>query len=397
MSLSRPRSQGIVVALLLGTVALIVYGSLYPFDLVPHAPAQSLAQAVLELSWARAGRGDRIANVLLYAPLGFCSMLCLYGRLRRGSAVAVTVAGGILLSFSIEVTQVFIEQRVPSWWDVVLNGAGTIVGAIAGITWHELGGRMQVASSNSGRGNRSAAMVLFFWLAWRLAPFVPQFSLGKLKATFSPLADPYFSTSVTLHYWIWWTVMAHVVFSLVSAARATEALLALIAVVLASCLVLSGHVFVPSELLALMLLLPTLYVFDRLTPGPRRLILLGAIVGLFLYDSFAPFRLSQSAQSFDLWPFLAWIDAGYPLDWQWLARRACYFATMLWIFKERGLAPRSAGVLVPLAVLCVEVAQIWVVGQRPSITEPALALLIAWTMSAVETTRTTHRRHAHNR
>jgi VanZ family protein len=395
----RTRSQGIVVGLLLGTLTLIVYGSLYPFDLTSASQNLSIGEALAQLSWARAGRGDRVANVLLYVPLGFCLILWLDGRVRRAAGVIATIVIGVALSLSIEVSQVFIDQRVPSWWDVVLNSAGTVIGVIAGVTWHELGGRMRSDRVEGDRRDLTAAVVLFLWLAWRMAPFVLELSLSKLKSTFMPLGDPYFSTTATFHYWIWWTLLAHIIFALTSVQRGTESLLALIAVVLASCLVVTGHVFVPSELLALMLLMPTLLVFDRLTPGPRRFILAAAVIGLLIYDSFVPFQRADTMGRFDLWPFMAWIDAGFPVDWYWLARRACYFAAAVWVLKEWGLSMRATTIAVPVGVLGVEVAQLWALGHQASITEPALALAVAWVMRTLDGARgagVIHRR-AHTR
>src|SRR5689334_16167617 len=60
------RSQGIIVLLLLGTLTLIAYGSLYPFELLPRVHTLTLGETLLEVSWARSSRGDRIANILLY-------------------------------------------------------------------------------------------------------------------------------------------------------------------------------------------------------------------------------------------------------------------------------------------------------------------------------------------
>lgn len=69
------RSKTLVPWLLLIVVALIAYGSLYPFNFKPDAFEGSFVEALRELSWARAGRGDRVSNVLLYIPLGFCLFL----------------------------------------------------------------------------------------------------------------------------------------------------------------------------------------------------------------------------------------------------------------------------------------------------------------------------------
>ncbi len=73
-----PRSS--IPWLTAAVIALIAYGSLYPFNFKPDAQS-GLVAALSQLSWARAGRGDRISNVLLYLPLGFCLYLWLNERL----------------------------------------------------------------------------------------------------------------------------------------------------------------------------------------------------------------------------------------------------------------------------------------------------------------------------
>src|SRR5687768_11970362 len=105
-------------------VALIAYGSLYPFNL--KADVQSgLLEALNQLSWARAGRGDRISNVLLYLPLGFCLYLSLSTRFVRVPSVVLATLCGTLLSLAIEVAQVYVSSRVPSLADLALNAGGT--------------------------------------------------------------------------------------------------------------------------------------------------------------------------------------------------------------------------------------------------------------------------------
>ena len=80
--------------LLLAVIALIVYGSLYPFNFKPDAIDGGCSRRSRQLSWARAGRGDRISNVLLYLPLGFCLFLWLeHAASRRRRAAARDAAG----------------------------------------------------------------------------------------------------------------------------------------------------------------------------------------------------------------------------------------------------------------------------------------------------------------
>ena len=73
-----------------------------------------------------------------------------------------------------------------------------------------------------------------------------------------PLFAPQFEVAATLGYLACWLVVAQAVLTLASRQGGVEALLGLIAAALVGRLLLAGQVFVPSELLALLLLLPAL-------------------------------------------------------------------------------------------------------------------------------------------
>src|SRR5687767_8548953 len=111
--MSRVSSPSFVPWLLVAVIAIIAWGSLYPFNFDAQAVHGSLVEAVSKLTWARAGRGDRVLNVLLYLPLGFCLFLSL-GPRRRWRSTAITVACGAGFSFAIEVAQSCLPARVPS-------------------------------------------------------------------------------------------------------------------------------------------------------------------------------------------------------------------------------------------------------------------------------------------
>lgn len=68
------------------------------------------------------GSADLILNVLLFAPLGFA--------LGRAGGRPILVAGlGLCLAFGIELAQIAIPGRAPTWRDAVLNGIGAGLGA----------------------------------------------------------------------------------------------------------------------------------------------------------------------------------------------------------------------------------------------------------------------------
>ena len=375
-------SRSVIFWLLLVVLALIVYGSLYPFNFKPDAIHGGVLEALRQLSWARAGRGDRISNVLLYLPLGFCLFLWLELRWRRALSMIAATALGTLLSLSIEVAQVYISARVPSLADVALNALGTLLGVTAGLAWGGLTRLMHLP----GRTERplrdpSAVLLLGLWLTWRFAPFVPQFDLVKLKAALRPLFSPQFDPIIVFSFLTFWLVVNQAVSAVVSRPRRLEVLLLLIATVLVGRLLVANQTFLPGELLALLLLLPMLLVMHRLRPRPRRAVLVLAVLVVLLIDGLAPFDFAPPMGHFDLWPFLGWFELGLPaaiqlIDWTELFGKLFLYGALLWVIKEWGASVRFAVIALIATVLGIEVLQAWLPDQSASVTDPLLALAV---------------------
>jgi len=361
-------------------VALIAYGSLYPFNLKSGDSElnwlQNFWQALTQLSWARAGHSDRIANVLLYVPLGFCLSLWFDGRMGHRAAVLCATLCGAALSWAIEVAQVYISLRVPSLWDVTLNTSGAFGGAIGGVAWRALSARLPHSDYGTNRRDKAAFVVLVLWFASRWTPFIPHFNLAKFKAALQPLVDPQILFLGTLLYLVWWMVIAQTIFALTSAQRGVEMLLAVIAAVLVGRLFIADLSFVPSEMIALILLLPALVLIHRLWAPSRRVLLLMAFTAVFVYERLTPFA-TGSAGHFDLWPFMTWYNAGMPVDSHHVLIQLFEFAALIWLLREAGFAIRNTVWLVPALVLTLEVLALWIPGRDGSIAAPLLALGIA--------------------
>lgn len=111
---------------------LIVYGSWYPLSgwhdlgLMPWA----FLFAPLPHYWTLF---DAITNVIAYMPLGMLTVFSLYPSVRGARAVAAAFVAGTLLSGLMEAGQTFLPSRVSSNLDLITNGAGTLVGAMAGL------------------------------------------------------------------------------------------------------------------------------------------------------------------------------------------------------------------------------------------------------------------------
>lgn len=376
------RTRSFIPWLLAVIVALIAYGSLYPFNFKPDSIQGGVFEALRQLSWQRAGRGDRIANVLLYLPLGFCLFLWLDTRFRRGPAMLLATGLGTLLSLAIEVAQVYVSARVPSLTDVMLNAAGTLLGTTVGVAWISLGRLMHLPSrTEQPARDPGAALLIVLWLAWRFAPFVPQLDLGKLKSALRPLFSPQFDLVAVFIYLTCWVVVNQAVAALVSRPRRLEALLVVMAAVLIGRLLVANQTFVPSELLALLLLLPMVVFMHRLTPRPRRAAMVLAVATVLIIDGLAPFDFAPATKGFDLWPFMSWLSAGpiaavQAIDWVQLFGKLFLFGALLWVIREWGASLRFSIAVVTCTVLAIEVLQLWLPAQSASITDPLLAFAV---------------------
>jgi VanZ family protein len=107
----------LLLGYLAGITAVI---TLAPFRFAP-APA-------LLLSW-RVDPTDVIANVVLFLPLGFLFRAAARSAAARHPLAAL--AAGVAASAALEAAQLFLPGRFPSAVDVVTNGAGAGLGALA--------------------------------------------------------------------------------------------------------------------------------------------------------------------------------------------------------------------------------------------------------------------------
>ncbi|AET87995.1 VanZ family protein [Burkholderia sp. YI23] len=109
--------------------ALVVYGSLYPFSgwrSLGLSPFAFLADPLPQYLTAF----DVVTNVLGYMPLGALIVLALYPRFRGTLAVGAALAGGALLSGSMEAIQTYLPTRVASNLDLAANAFGALLGGV---------------------------------------------------------------------------------------------------------------------------------------------------------------------------------------------------------------------------------------------------------------------------
>lgn len=229
---------------LLVVVSAIIYGSLYPFHFV--SPPADIA-AALAADPLRVSRGDALANLLLYMPLGLLVVVGTGRADRLAAAVVGATVLGALLSVSVEVAQLWLPPRTTALSDLVLNTVGAFLGGV-------LGARLARLLSNHARrmGNETAtgavglfgALLLLAFLGWQGAPFVPSIDWQAWKDSLKPLLlTPDVSPARLITYGAAWLGVA-----LIVAGFVRPAVVALVVVVLTGA-VCAGKVLVVSRVL----------------------------------------------------------------------------------------------------------------------------------------------------
>jgi VanZ family protein len=364
------------VALLLAALmaGFIVYGSLFPFRFQPLPPGTPLPEAMLAALLRRpGGRGDLVANLVLYAPLGFALALALQARLRPAAASLLAALACLLLSAAMEIGQLHIPRRASSGLDLLLNGIGGAAGAVAAI-WLRPRGALSLPGARLRPAEPFAALLLGCWLAYRLYPYVPALDWGEWRASLAPLRraaslDPL----RTLRLAVLWLAAARLLAAAWPRLGGALPFALLLALVLAASVPILDRRLTPEEVLAAGLALAAWPVLRRL---PRADALLAALVlAAVLAEGLAPFVFAAEPRPFGWVPFRAVLRGHWGNGLQAILLKTFLYGTLLWLALRAGLAAWLAAPAVVALALGIALARAWIPGRSADSTDPALAVL----------------------
>jgi hypothetical protein len=241
---------GTILALV---VALILYGSSYPWDFVDLPESANPIWLLLQtwpVSLNRWMTRDVLLNIVLYIPVGAFAYLALARSLRPAAAAALALAGGTALSASIEIMQQFEASRYSSAVDLVTNIVGTAVGVAFGRGFRVPLSRWASTRIMLGHGPaRGALVLLILWAFYQLFPLFPDLSIvrlaGGIRAMLLPGSFSFIELVAGLAEWL---VAARLVECL--AAEQSARLLALLMLLLPARLLIAGRSATASDLLA---------------------------------------------------------------------------------------------------------------------------------------------------
>ena len=367
------RSQGTWLIVL--PIVLVGYGSLFPFDYVPHHP--TLADWVhLLRDWPqRLSASDVVGNVLLFVPLG---LLIPSLSARWGARITYTAAA-VFYALLLQYLQFWYPSRVPSGSDAMFNALGVALGLAFGLIAR---GWLSSASHELARGTALwpvAAALLLCWLLYRWFPWAPTLDIDDLKHGLKPLVrnvslDPTRVLHDAAAWLLWFWLASQGPF------RPRTAVLLGIAVMLAEPLFV-GNTVTPNNLVGLV---TAIVLRPLLSAGVRgRSIMLALLCISIIASGLAPYRFTAS-NGFLWLPFAGMLSGSMVLNTASLLEKCYLYGSMIVLLRSFGPRWWTAALPVAIELAGIEWLQRSLPGRTAEITDPLLALLLALCFSAME-------------
>ncbi len=374
--------------LLLLVIALIVYGSLYPWNfdfnrsntnplwVLLRAWPQSVDRFVLR---------DAAINLLLYFPLGMTAFLGAARRHARLVAFDAALLIALGLSASIEMLQIYDPGRTCSLFDVFCNLSGAAGGAVAALVFRpEL---ESLADHKPGRHGPGALLLLACWASYQFFPFFPVFSQTELRGALALLART--GSFSAADFWVSaaeWFAAALVMEAFLGRLRPRWLLAAAACCLPVRLFIVERAVTVSEVLGAALALLLWSVLRDQRRLAAGACLLASAIV----LRELSPFHFAQTPQPFSWIPFAATFESERQSATVILLRKAFEYGAMAWLFRAIGFTYVRAGAAVAGSLAILEAIQRYLPGRIPEITDSVLALSMAfalWRLSDVPSRR----------
>lgn len=363
--------------LLVAVCALLLYGSLYPWEF--HS-GPTLAAAIRHVfsSWpARYDLGelkDILLNLIIYLPVGFAGYLAEGGQHRLRRLVWPGLLG-FALSLAVETLQHYCPRRMPSALDLICNTAGAFAGTVVALAFENtLRARWAVLRRSDRLRPSSALMLLLFWAGYFVLPLRPvSFGVAlKIRALLRYQGWSWFEFVGGVLVWLTLSQLLHAAVG----TRLGQRMLVLAWPVLFFVRLLApGRTFTWSELfgagLGVVLSFP-LTRWPRLAHVPLALLWIGWIGAAEL----RPYRFSTFPHGGTIIPFRDMLGSAWMESVLTLLEKCCLYSSAFWCVERAGLRRGWTLAGLTLAVAACEWAQRYLPTRTPSTTDVAVVLLV---------------------
>jgi VanZ family protein len=364
-------SRFALIALLIA--AVIIYGSLYPFEFRAHGGLHN-AVASLLAGWKRlTSRGDIISNILLYIPLGIFAVNALTAGSRALRCGLVTMLG-LCLSICVELVQFYELARSSTMSDIYFNTAGAFLGAVAGMIV-----RLQ-ANLPAAKGIAAhpiPALLLAAFAGNRLFPYVPAIDLHKYWDALKPLfLNPTLSLADLYRHAASWLTVALLIEALSGVERRRWIFALLVPAVLMARILIVGTTLSLAEVCGAVLAL--LFWLGALSHVPFRAgIVAMLLVGAIVVQSLAPFQFQPVARPFGWIPFLSFVQGSIETNVRSMFEKVFTYGALLWLLTRAGVGLGPATAFSAAMIFALRYAQTYLPGRSAEITDGIIVLVLA--------------------
>jgi len=367
-------------ALAAGLLLIVLYGSLYPFRFEASHHTAGALRALLATWRSLDSRGDLLANILLYVPLGFFSTQAL-GHRPRSLRVLLVAFPAFLLSFTIELLQQYDVHRLSQMSDVYGNSAGAFLGALAGVSLPCAGKRREAGWIE---WRPFVLLLVGCWVGYRLFPYLPSLEIHKYQDALRPLfeispmqfSDLYEQTAG-------WLAVAMMLDALFGTIRGRIALLIMIAAVLLGRVLIMGIVLSREELTGALLAV-VLWTVVLSHMRVRALVVLVLFMVMIGVEALEPFQFHAAAIPFGWIPFRSFINAPRGGATRVFFEKAFWYGALVWLMIQAGAGWKPATASSALLVLALRIAQTHLPGRSAEVTDAVMVVMLAGVMKLMD-------------
>lgn len=360
---------------------LIVYGSLYPFQIRFSFPSLSTALPLIHFNIFEAGLTDAISNIILFIPYGL--LFSFNWRLSNNrNLLTWCVVTSFIFGYLVQILQLWTIGRVPWGGDAALNTIGAFIGAIL-ISKFDLRRLFNYGKSNIE--SKMFAVLGIGLLVIKLAPFAPSMELGILKENIKNLL---YSPSIDL-YWLFehcvtWVLAFFFLSSANPLYRRGLYLISLTLCLLALKFFIIANDINLSQLLGAVLALTIFLVFKtKINSKALACALLVAIV----LNGYYPFELRAQAVSFEWVPFTGALNGNILLNILATSKKLLLYSSAILLLYTTSGRLKASTVIVGFIVLASEIGQIFVESSVPESTDCILVLISGYLLKNVVTSQ----------
>ncbi len=366
-----------MLAIFFAFVALIIYGSLYPWNF--HVPVHltNPVEALLHSASLRGGLqrrfiADILINLALYLPVGMSGYLA-FRRLRPAALrMAGPVVFGFFLSASIEMAQLFVPGRRCSLLDLLDNTLGSALGVLAGAFFEQVVGRRWTDGRTRREVARPALALLLIWLGSLVFPLFPVMWLGVFHQKLAMLANaPVLDVVAFVSAVGSWYAAGTMLRNVVSGQRLLWMSVAL----------LPAQFFIMTRLPSFAEIcgaIAGVLLFEWRPREPAA----WPFLALLLFRGLVPFHFGP-AHGYSLVPFHGFLDMEWQAGIRVMLEKTWYFGAAIWLLRTEGTPLERAIPLVTGVAALLEVGQVFLPGRTAEATDPILAVMMGLAIYAL--------------